>query len=216
MRQLNETLEQKVAERTKVAEQRSRQLQELAVELVEAEERERRRIARLLHDDIQQMIAAANMQLQAASEMPSPERILGSVGRILRESIAKTRGLSHELSPPVLYRSGLVASLEWLASQMKDQFGLDVVLSTSAEKRFENSRFKVFVFRAVQELLFNIVKHAGVKSARIDLLVSNGNLAVGVSDQGRGFNPEILRTFTVKTGLGLVSLRERANLSAKA
>ncbi len=209
LRQLNETLEQRVAERTELAEARARQLQALAMDLIEAEERERRRIADLLHDDLQQILAAARMQLQAVCETIPPEPMLASVEQLLEESIGKSRRLSHELSPAVLQHSGLAAALKWLAEQMMDQFGLHVRLESNAAQQFDNAPLRVFLFRSVQELLFNVVKHSGVKSAQVVLSGSDGSLAVTVSDQGRGFNPDILESYTATRGFGLLSLRER-------
>ncbi|RJQ78099.1 MAG: response regulator [Desulfobacteraceae bacterium] len=208
LRQLNATLEQRVAERTELAETRTRQLQALAVELIEAEERERRRAAHLLHEDLQQVLAGARFHLQAAFQSPPPE--LTAVVQLLDEAIAKSRRLSNELSPPVLNHSGLVAGLHWLARQMEEQFGLRIELGANSEHRLESSSLKVFMFRAVQELLLNIVKHAGVKSARVDLCGSDHNLAITVSDAGRGFDPNLLDFSETETGLGLLSLRERA------
>ena len=210
LRHLNETLEQRVAERTELAEARSRQLQALAMELIEAEERERRRIAELLHDDLQQILAAARMQLQAVCETIPSDPILASVEQLLEESIGKSRRLSHELSPAVLHQSGLVAALQWLAQQMGNQFGLSVQLETDWPKEFESAPVKVFLFRAVQELLFNVVKHAGVKSAQVVLSGSDSSVTATVSDQGLGLNPDILNFPTSAGGLGLLSLRERA------
>jgi PAS domain S-box-containing protein len=210
LRQLNETLEQRVAERTELAENRAMQLQALAMELTEAEERERQRVAQLLHDDLQQSLAAARMQLQSACECLSPDPVLANVEQILGESLQKTRRLSHELSPAVLHHSGLVASLEWLTRQMKEQFGLQVQLESDGAQQFESAPLKVFLFRAVQELLFNVVKHAGVKTARVALSSSDGSLAVSVSDPGQGFDPGILDSITTLGGFGLLSLRERA------
>ncbi|MBI5580720.1 MAG: PAS domain S-box protein [Deltaproteobacteria bacterium] len=210
LRQLNETLEQRVAERTELAEARARQLQTLAVELIEAEERERRRVADFLHDDLQQVIAAARMQLQAACETMPPEPLLANVEQLLEESIGKSRRLSHELSPAVLHHSGLVAALQWLARNMEDQFGLQVQLKLDVAQQFESAPLKVFLFRAAQELLFNVVKHAGVKNAQVVLSDSDSGLVLTVSDQGQGFKPDILDSHTPTAGLGLMSLQERA------
>jgi len=203
-------LEQQVRERTALAEARSRQLQKLAVELIEAEERERRRIAHLLHDDLQQDLASIRMQLQTVcrdlKDMPMLERI----DRLLSESIQKSRQVSHELSPPVLHHSDLIDVIKWLIRQMETQFGLSVRLKADGPPPVENGPLKAFLFRAVQEFLFNIHKHAGGKKA--DLLVSGteDRLVISVRDYGRGFDPETLKSADASTGLGLLSLRERA------
>ncbi|MFO7714637.1 response regulator [Desulfosarcina sp.] len=210
LRNLNETLEQKVTERTLLAENRSRQLQALAAELIEAEERERRRIADLLHDDLQQMLAAARMQLESACQSQPNEPNLTNVKQLLEESILKSRRLSHELSPPVLQHSNLTAALQWISRYFSEHFGLQVELQLEEAHHLEGDQNKVFLFRAVQELLFNVVKHSGVKRAGITFSTSNGCLAVIVSDQGRGFNPDLLDSATASAGLGLLSLRERA------
>ena len=208
LRQLNETLEQRVAERTKLAEARAGQLQTLTVELVEAEERERRRFAELLHDDLQQILAAARLQLQGAYADAPPEPVAG-VARLLDDAIQKSRRLSHELSPAVLYHSGLFAALKWLIHRMEEQFGLHVRLEIGLEQPPANPPLNMFLFRAVQELLFNVVKHARVKEARLVLALRNGCLGVSVSDEGAGFDLSVLNA-TTAGGLGLLSLRERA------
>jgi PAS domain S-box-containing protein len=209
LRQMNETLEQKVTERTALAETRATQLQALAMELVEAEERERQRVAGLLHEDLQQILAAARMQLTAACPSPQSDPILSRVSQLLEESINKSRRLSHELSPAVLHHSNLFSAIEWLALQMKDQFGLDVRLKSKSAFQLESAPLKVFMFRAVQELLFNVVKHAGVKNARVEFDSVDGSYAIAVSDQGKGFNPDIVGALQPTGGFGLLSLRER-------
>ena len=120
-------MELKVAERTKAAETKSTQLRTLAMELIDAEEEERRRISELLHDDLQQLLAATLMQLETVGNLEAESEI-DTVRNMIRESISKVRKLSHELSPAVLYHSGLVPGLKWLATQMNDKFGLDVAI----------------------------------------------------------------------------------------
>ncbi len=210
LKHLNETLEQQVAERTAVAEARSRQLQSLAVELIEAEERERRRIAGLLHDDLQQLLAGARMQIQTAGRSMPENPVMKNVERLLEESIDKARSLSHELSPAVLHYSGLVPALEWLTRKMSEQFGMNIELDADGARPVESVPLKEFLFRVVQELLFNVFKHAGVKTARVHVSALNGRLSVTVSDRGKGFDPAALETATAESGIGLLSLRERA------
>jgi len=210
LRRFNETLERKVAERTALAEARTTQLQALAVELIEVEERERQRIADLLHDDLQQMLAAARLQLDMAQKKLPLEPILENINTLLQESISKSRRLSHELSPAILHHSGLAGVMKWLAQQMDEQFGLKVNLDVCVPEEFDYTPLKPFVFRSVHELLFNVIKHAGTQSAGLFMSVSDGNLIVTVSDDGAGFDTGILHSFNVTTGFGLLSLRERA------
>jgi PAS domain S-box-containing protein len=211
LRQLNETLEQQVAERTQLAETRARQLQILAVELIEAEERERRRIAELLHEDLQQLLAGARFMLQSAYANLPPAPELKEVERLLEDAIKKSRRLSHELSPAVLHHSNLFTALEWLIRQMSEQFGLQIHLDVRTSQNVQSKPLKLFVFRALQELLFNVFKHAGTKSTQVRLSILNGDLVLTVSDKGRGFDPSILAKSAVKPGLGLLTLRERAS-----
>jgi PAS domain S-box-containing protein len=207
---LNETLEQQVAERTELAEARAKQLQVLSIELIEAEERERRRFAELLHDDLQQMIASARFQLQLINADSASGPVLEGIARILEESIEKSRRLSHELSPPIIHHGSVSSVIEWLAAQMKDQFGLKVHLEAQNIPKLKNSPIKIFIFRAVQELLFNIVKHSTVRIASVSIYYENSHLKVTVSDQGKGFDQEKLFHSKKNKGFGLISIRERA------
>ena len=211
LRQLNENLEKIVAERTALAESRARQLQNLAVQLIEAEENERQRIAQLLHDDMQQLLASAKLQLENACVNLPGIPLLDRVQDILKESIVKSRRLSHELSPAVLYHSGLVAGLEWLFIQMSKQFGLTVHFENQTTERFDNTPLNIFLFRSVQELLFNIVKYAEVKTALVKISKSEKNLIISVADKGKGFNPDVIHGSGKKNGLGLLTITERAN-----
>ena len=211
LRQWSETLEQKVAERTALAEKRASQLQSLSVELIEAEERERRRIAQLMHEDLQQNLAAARFQLQAFRQDLSPQPALVNIEKILVESIAQSRRITHELSPPMLEHSSLGTALQWLVRHMGEQFGLQVDLEVNPEQEFDSEPVKIFIFRALQELLFNVHKHSGVNSAKVRLTHQDDRMVVMVSDQGRGFDMNILDTTIVKDCFGLLSLRERAS-----
>jgi signal transduction histidine kinase len=189
----------------------AKQLQALSVELREAEEQERRRVAELLHGDLQQMLAAARLQLdQACRKLPSSP-ILMDVLQMLEASIEKTRRLAYELSPPVLDQLGLAAALEWLARQMIEQFGLQVYLDCDGSRRLEHSRQEVFIFHTAQELLLNTVKHAETKSAHVAFSAADGCFTLTVSDRGKGFNPAVLDSAKRSpNAFGLLSIRERA------
>ena len=210
-RRANELLEQKVAERTELLETRTRQLQSLAVELIEAEERERKRISQLLHEDLQQILATARFQIQSIQESLPEFSEFSEVERMLSGAIFTSRRLSHELSPSILHHSGLVAALAWLSQQMHDRFRLEVQIKAEKVREPDTALIKFFLFRSAQELLFNVVKHSGVRSARVHLLDSEQSLSMIVSDNGKGFDPAIMESSTAKSGLGLLSIRERAD-----
>lgn len=209
--EMTKTLETRVEERTQSLENRTKQLRHLAVELIEAEERERKRLSDVLHEDLQQLLAAARLELHRALRRVPDSESLGDANELLGQAIQKARQLSHELSPGVLTHSGLVESLQWLVRQVGEQFGLAARLDVE-ECELDVSPFvKVFVFRAIQELLFNVVKHARVRSAYVRLGCSGGNLVVSVADKGRGFDPARLEVTDGPMGLGLLGIRERAD-----
>lgn len=212
---LNETLEKRVAERTAEAEDRARQLQMLAAELTEAEERERRRLAELLHDHLQQLLVAAKMQIGILSQRSSDEAVTGSLSQVdnlLQQSIDASRSLTVELSPPILYDAGLGAAFHWLARRMLENHGLNVTIEAQEEAEPESENLRAFLFQAVRELLFNVVKHAAVKEARLELSRLNGDVRATVSDCGVGFDVIERQSLTKSRGFGLFSMGERVAL----
>ena len=209
MRRLNENLEKEVAERTQLAEARTRQLQALASQLIQAEDQERRRIADLLHDDLQQILAAARLHMEEFRAGTAPEPKLAYIQQLMETAILKSRQLSQDLSPPVLMHCDLAGTLQWLVGQMRKQFGLEVSLKADVTPQLNEEPFKSFLFRAVKEHLFNVTKHAGVKQARVELANADDRLVITVSDEGRGFDPAMLIGQDVKYGLGLSRVRER-------
>jgi signal transduction histidine kinase/ActR/RegA family two-component response regulator len=218
LKKLNQTLEQQVQERTRLAEQRSRQLRALAVQLAEAEERERDRLAGLLHDDLQQVLAGASILLQSLPptlqnypQASEPcEQLLRRIGELLRESLSKARNLSYELSPPVLHQGGLVPALEWLARNMREQHGLELVIHSDRWAREVGKAWRSLLFRSLQELLFNVAKHAGTRSASVELVSGEGLAEVTVCDRGQGFDTAVLRDAGEgAAGFGLLTIQER-------
>jgi PAS domain S-box-containing protein len=213
LRELNATLETKVVERTAQLEHRARQLQRLTLELSEAEDRERRHLAEILHDDLQQQLAAAKFHLSLLSNRaksdPTQQMMIGQVDRMLMDAIQKSRNLSHELSPAVLYQGGLPDALHWLAEQVQTKHGLVVAVDAFGEVPVASDALKTFLYRTAQELLFNVVKHARTNQARIRIRRLGRCICLSVSDRGRGFDPQDLRE---TAGFGLLSIRERIGL----
>lgn len=216
LKQSQDELESRVQRRTAQLQERTRQLRALAGELTQIEERERSRIAGLIHDDLQQTLVAASLSLgMMRSKLGDEETAsdLDRIGAMIRESIAISRSLTAELSPPVLRQCGLAAAFKWLRTWCMEKYGLDVTVAAEEDidPGFEIS---VALFRGVRELLFNIVKHSGVKSAALRMSrPADGGLEIVVNDQGAGFDPEAIRAREgISGGFGLFNLRERLEL----
>ncbi len=209
---LNETLEQRVAERTALAERRSAQLRDLALQLIRAEEKERRRVANILHDHFQQLLVAAKFRVGLLRRHPERSRaeILETIEDALAEAIRVSRSLTVELCPPILYDVGLSQALQWLARWMQDRQGLQVNVSGELPAGPIAQDLQVMLFHAVRELLFNVVKHASVSSASLEMASRDGGLCIAVTDEGTGFDVSGGGSDGQgSAGYGLVSIRER-------
>jgi signal transduction histidine kinase len=211
---LNETLERRVAERTREAVEQTQKLRLLSAELSLAEEAERRRIAAMLHEDLQQLLVAARMQLAAlcrTSDSALREAIGREIAEVLERSFKLTRSLSVELAPPVLYEHGLAAALEWLAAETHKNCNVEVIVETDASANPKAADVRIFLFRAVRELLLNSLKHGGGSVVHITMQhLRPDKVRIIVADDGPGFDPNSLDD--KRTGsqtVGLLNLRER-------
>lgn len=222
LRQVRDDLERRVRERTAELDaknielaNRTEQLARLASEVTLAEERERHRLAHILHDHLQQLLAAAKMELNILKrDIPNPEHqpAFERVIDLLSESIRESRSLTVELSPPLLHEAGLIAGLGWLEHWMHDKHGLSVLMDLCPDADTTRDEISILVFQSVRELLFNTAKHSGVKEARVILRKdSGGNLCVRVLDSGRGFDVDRMWSGVAQAagGFGLFSIRER-------
>jgi signal transduction histidine kinase/ActR/RegA family two-component response regulator len=221
LKRLTESLEQRVAQRTRALQERTSQLQTLASQLAHAEQRERRRLARLLHDDLQQLLVAARLKVAMIRRRATEETLCGwlaQVDGLLDQAISGSRSLTFELSPPVLYDAGLEPAVKWLAGQMEEKHGLMVEVEALAQVEPVGEDIRILLFHAVRELLFNVVKHAASDRALVRISRADGDLLeILVADQGAGFDPAILDQFAAKNpaatgGFGLFSLRQRLEL----
>lgn len=211
LRQLNDSLERRIAERTREVRQQADQLRALANDLSQTEQRERQRLAQILHDNIQQLLVAARMQLSLLKHGdPAIVRsAIQGVDSILSETLAASRSLTIDLCPPVLHQSGLASALTWLAGRLeeKQQFKVHVHSTTEAEPASPESRS--FVFEAVREMLLNTFKHSGVREAYVTMMrTQEGSCRIIVEDKGRGFDPNSLRPGS-GSGFGLFSIQQR-------
>lgn len=209
-RQMEERLESEVRERTA-------QVRELVTQLTMTEQEERRRVSAILHDDLQQRLFSAMFQLTVLRQMLDQTQLsavqqpLTEIETALRSSIRTARELSVDLSPPILHDEGLLSALSWLAIQMEQQQGLTVTVQGAAIVPLLNEDLRVLLFQTVRELLFNVVKHAGVNQAQVALAKEGEMLRIDIADAGRGFDPED-HNKTGATSQGLRRIGQRMQL----
>lgn len=193
---------------------RTNALESLARQLTETEHRERRRMAEILHDGLQQLLVGAQLSARilhtSATEDQRPE--IERLNRMLAEAIQSSRTLTYDLCPPVLLHPGLGSAFVWLAGQMKEKQGLKVELEIREDVEPADESAKVFLFNAVRELLFNVVKHSGTWEARLELRAVEGLLHIRVADAGVGLDPSTITGEPTKAGFGLFSIKERIAL----
>jgi signal transduction histidine kinase len=194
--------------------QAEEKIRSLASELTRAEQEERHRISQVLHDDLQQRLFATKAQLSFLKDVKLSADTYWELDQIqesLSESIAITRNLSIDLSPIVLQREGLTEAMTWLAFRMKEQYGLHVELD--AKERFDHldNHVRMLLFRSVRELLFNVVKHAGVLHATVTLERTEENSRITVRDDGKGFDANVVMK-APQLAHGLLIIQDRLKL----
>jgi signal transduction histidine kinase len=222
LRLSREELEQRVRDGTEKIASQGHQMRRLATELTKTEQRERSRLAEVLHGHVQQLLVAINLNialLQGKTTSPDTVAHLEKIRFLVEDCIKATRILSVELTPPILSVGGLSAAIEWLAKWMHDNYGLQVRLELDSQAHCEPEDVSVVLFQSVRELLFNVVKHAGVLAAAVSMDVTeDARLRITVSDEGAGFDPSAsclggpgsLQGGTA--GFGLCHVRERLTL----
>lgn len=215
----NKNLEAKVAERTLSLQQSMAQLRRLALELTQTEQRERQRLATVLHNDLQQLLVAAGLRLERLANTEKSEdrrQAIGQIETLISQSVSATRSLATDLKPPLLNSANLAKSLHWLADWLWKRF--DFTLKISVPEDLQTSAIPdediVFLFDTARELCFNIVKHAHVKEGRMTLQrTAQDRLRFSISDDGVGMNlDELNLPSSTNGGLGLAAIRDRLAL----
>lgn len=186
------------------------QLQTLAAELSLGEERERRRIATGLHDRIGQTLALARLTLGRFGSSPTGAQDgIKEVRELIEQAITDTRSLTFELSPPVLYELGLVPALEWLARKIQQDHSIPTRFHDDGQPKPLDEKFRVVLFQAVRELLFNVVKHAAASHAQVMTRRDADALRIIIEDDGKGFAPNSNSPLDRMKAFGLFNIRER-------
>ncbi|MFO7875279.1 MAG: PAS domain S-box protein [Desulfovermiculus sp.] len=192
---------------------KQKRLQKLAAKLASAQDKEQRRIADGLHDDVAQLLSACSVKLATLPHNDDPVQkgqILDDIQELINTANEKVHLLSFELSTSTLYKLGLRASIEELCENMGQQYGVYFSFDGHRGSDELNEDHAIVMFKAVRELLFNVVKHAGVKQASVTTSCEDNILKLEVEDHGVGFAKKISNEeYTAGKGLGLFSIQER-------
>lgn len=185
-------------------------LRKLTLTLANAEQKFRRDVSDILHDEVQQLLIAARLRLSSLSpndpsDHPKAKHV---VQDLLAQALTATLTLAKQLNPPILREGRLDLAFEWLADWMSTNHGLTVQVR-SVQLPALTADVTEFLFTSTRELLFNVTKHSGVTHAELQLLHVSTGLEITVSDEGSGFENNGQIESTVQGGQGLIELRER-------
>jgi signal transduction histidine kinase/ActR/RegA family two-component response regulator len=217
LRRANDLLDQRVRERSAELEAQTARVHALARIRAEAESRERKRLAQVLHDQFQQLVSAAKMKVgilrRRSADAPVVASLLQAEG-LLEEALNASRSLASELCPPILREGGLGHALEYLARWMEQHHGLSVQLHLADLRDPDNEQVRTILFECIRELLLNVARHSGVKSAEVSAKITRDSLLkLSIVDRGSGFDPrEVQSRIDPASSFGLLSIRDRLSL----
>jgi PAS domain S-box-containing protein len=203
--------ERALAERTGQVERQADQLRALATELAQTEQRERQRLAKVLHDNIQQLLVAAQIQLNLIkrSNRQTMQATVDGLESILAETLEASRSLIVELCPPVLHQSGLASALTWLSARFEEKQQFTMRFRADSDAEPDSPDVRAFLFEATREILLNAAKHSGSREAQVTLMrAGDACCRIIVEDRGRGFDPPSLKP-GASGGFGLFSIQQR-------
>jgi len=203
---------QREIERQRAAEQQNRQdLERLSAGLVDAQEAERRKLARELHDEVGQALTAVKMDIGIALRSDNRLRVktaLEEASELTETTLRGVRDLSQLLHPSMLDDFGLPTTLATYLRSFSQRTGIRAHLAGTIDDRLM-APIEVCVYRIVQEAFNNIVQHSGATACTVSLSAGTGLLRLIVEDNGRGLGPLALAA-EARQGLGLIGMRERA------
>jgi signal transduction histidine kinase len=190
-----------------------RQLRSLAHELSLVEERQRRRIATVLHDNISQSLMIVKSGLDVLVSATLDKKVLSKLREIqaqVRQMIERTRSMTFEISPPVLYELGLEPAMEWLVERFQEQHGIACEFYDDGRAKPVSEDWRSILFQSTRELLANVRKHAKAEKVLVSVCRDGRHVRITVEDDGAGFDPEILGQKIAKNeGFGLFNLQQR-------
>lgn len=207
---INDITERSRVERENMAYQE--QLSFMALEMSLIEENQRRQLATTLHDQVGQLLALAKIKLGAlktAATLDECGRSVDEIRKLLEQAINSSRSLTFELSPSILYELGFEVAVQALCEKFQQQHGLRFEFVSDREPKPLSDDTSILLFRAVRELLVNIVKHAEAGSVHVSCRRDGTRMLIVVADDGSGFEQSSVITRPPGArGYGLFSIRE--------
>jgi signal transduction histidine kinase len=199
--------------------QHERELQKLSTRLIRAQEEERGRISRELHDEIGQALTAMNINLAEIDKHLPPElgpavrERLAETGALVEQTSEQISALALDLRPSLLDDLGLVPALRWYVSRYTERLGIKVQVETVDLEGRLDPEMETTLYRVVQEGLTNVAKHARATSVRLRLERKASSVAATIEDNGKGFDTkELAGRKAPERGAGLTGMRERVTL----
>jgi signal transduction histidine kinase len=187
------------------------ELKQLSARLVEAQENERRSIARELHDQVGQALTGVRVELAnlsrkiQARDVDGLEVKVGEIKELLEDSVGVVRNMALLLRPSMLDDLGLVPALQWQAREVSKRTGVRVKVAAEGVSENLPEDHKTCIFRIVQEALHNCAQHAGASMARVSVRQESGRIVLTIQDDGKGFDAQQER------GMGLLGMQERVS-----
>jgi two-component system sensor histidine kinase UhpB len=183
-----------------------------------AQEEERRRLARDLHDEVNQALTAILLRLEALSQDSPPDRVheLGELKRLVNQAMEELLNLARQLRPTALDDHGLMPAIETQLKRFSARTGIEVRVSTDGDPDTLPEDVQTAVYRILQEALANIGRHAGATAVSVEVEVEDERLELRIRDDGQGFDPASVVRATGNgpgAGLGLSGMAERARLA---
>jgi signal transduction histidine kinase len=173
-------------------------------------ENERKRIAGDLHDSLGPLLSAVKLNISSVDiEVPGDREILEKTAGYIDDIIGSMRRISHDLLPSTLERKGLLEAVREFIQQVKNKQSVDIQLYVVKEIRVPKEK-EIHIFRMVQEIVHNTIKHAQAKNLQIGFSEENGHLLCLTKDDGKGFDKA--KILTASQGLGLRSLESRCEI----
>jgi signal transduction histidine kinase len=191
----------------------NQELNRLSNSLMTAQDEERRRIARELHDGLGQDLAAAKMMLGSFNQpQHSPdarEQALSEANLMLDHAIKQVRTISHLLHPPLLDEMGLLSALRWYTEGFQQRSGIETRLEVPQEFPRLEAEVETAIFKITQESLTNVFRHASAQNATVRLQESDGRVSVSIIDNGRGISGDLEALRPGSYGIGIIGIKQR-------